>query len=198
MQKTFKQEEEGKTKTGPLIYRYYNIYANFSFRYEAEECLTEFYDYLNALTIQYGTFSTLAASYNRGYDRKNNPVATQINSTLEFVEKNNGLHEVPDDSYQWCYVVDRPIKMHFVVIGTTEYVSRGLYSNQMYVFTGYQGAAKSRALWKRTFLTKRPVSAILCKMIIICPTLPYAMSNKRKSAAFVPPFSVRLFILYPK
>ena len=131
------------TATSPLIYRYYNIYANFNFQYEAEECLTEFNDYLKALTIQYGTFATLAASYNRGYDRKNNPVATQIKSTLEFLEKNNGMHEVPNDNYQWCYVVDRPIKMHIVNFGvanTRVWFNEVQYSG--YKYCGYRTVNK--------------------------------------------------------
>lgn len=131
------------TATSPLIYRYYNIYANFNFQYEAEECLTEFNDYLKALTIQYGTFATLSASYNRGYDRKNNPVAAQIKSTLEFLEKNNGMHEVPNDNYQWCYVVDRPIKMHivnFAVANTHVFFNDVQYSG--YKYCGYSKVNK--------------------------------------------------------
>ncbi|MBP1562398.1 MAG: hypothetical protein J6C38_01615 [Oscillospiraceae bacterium] len=107
----------GDTMSSPLSYRFYSVYAYYNFQYEAEEYLTEFNDYLKAFTIKYGSFAMLAASYNRGYDKESNPIAKDIESTLKFLENNTGLHELPDDTYEWCYVIDRPIKMHIVKIG---------------------------------------------------------------------------------
>lgn len=107
----------GDTMSSPLSYRFYSVYAYYNFQYEAEEYLTDFNDYLKAFTIKYGSFAMLAASYNRGYDKESNPIAKDIESTLTFLENNNGLHELPNDSYEWCYVIDRPIKMHVVSLG---------------------------------------------------------------------------------
>lgn len=104
----------GDTMSSPLSYRFYSVYAYYNFQYEAEEYLTDFNDYLKAFTIKYGSFAMLAASYNRGYDKESNPIAKDIESTLKFLENNTGMHELPDDTYEWCYVVDRPVKMHVV------------------------------------------------------------------------------------
>ena len=107
----------GDTMSSPLSYRFYSVYAYYNFQYEAEEYLTDFNDYLKAFTIKYGSFAMLAASYNRGYDKESNPIAKDIESTLKFLENNTGMHELPDDTFEWCYVIDRPIKMHVVKIG---------------------------------------------------------------------------------
>ncbi|MCI7759737.1 MAG: hypothetical protein MSH49_06895 [[Eubacterium] saphenum] len=109
----FCKELMGKNSVSPLHNKFYTIYADHNFQYEAEQELNDYMSYLTLFTVRYGGFAMLASSYHSGYDSTTETITKNMLDCLDFIDKNSGLHDTPK-GYEWCYVVDRPIKMNVI------------------------------------------------------------------------------------
>lgn len=109
----FCNELMGKNSVSPLHNKFYTIYADHNFQYEAEQELNDYMSYLTLFTVRYGGFAMLASSYHSGYDSSTETITKNMLDCLDFIDKNTGLHDTPK-GYEWCYVVDRPIKMNVI------------------------------------------------------------------------------------
>ena len=133
----------GDGRDTPLKQKFYTIYANYNFQTEAKDDLIDFNNYLKAFTVRYGSFAMIAATYSDGYDKEKNPVGESIEKCLTFLENNTGLKEVPE-GYNWCYTVDKPVKMvSFKVVGSN---SKAIYKvNSNSVVSGILSALNKLA-----------------------------------------------------
>lgn len=125
----FCKELMGKNSVSPLHNKFYTIYADHNFQYEAEQELNDYMSYLTLFTVRYGGFAMLASSYHSGYDSTTETITKNMLDCLDFIDKNSGLHDTPK-GYEWCYVVDRPIKMNVIQLKFGE--AKAIYKDNSY------------------------------------------------------------------
>ena len=125
----FCKELMGKNSVSPLHNKFYTIYADHNFQYEAEQELNDYMSYLTLFTVRYGGFAMLASSYHSGYDSTTETITKNMLDCLDFIDKNSGLHDTPT-GYEWCYVVDRPIKMNVIQLKFGE--AKAIYKDNSY------------------------------------------------------------------
>lgn len=125
----FCNELMGKNSVSPLHNKFYTIYADHNFQYEAEQELNDYMSYLTLFTVRYGGFAMLASSYHSGYDSSTETITKNMLDCLDFIDKNTGLHDTPK-GYEWCYVVDRPIKMNVIQLKFGE--AKAIYKDNSY------------------------------------------------------------------